>query len=186
MSKVNITNFEGVYKPAEDSWLMVNYLPALKGPVLEIGCGTGIISITLSKRGLQVTAVDKNPKSVEATKFNSINNNADIEVLEGDMFTPVSDRKFRTIVCNPPYLPPSDQEYQDSDLDLAVEGGTGGTGFTERLLSEAADYLETGGSMYLIISSRMNNLKGKWRRQTIHQEKFFFERLTLVRFDPMT
>ena len=182
MSEVNITNFEGVYEPAEDSWLMANHLPDLKGPVLEIGCGTGIISITLAKRGLQVTAVDKNPKSVEATKFNSINNNADIEVLEGDMFTPVSDRKFRTIVCNPPYLPPPDKEYQDPELDLAVEGGIGGTEFTEKLLSESVDYLERDGSMYLIISSRMKSLGGKWERTTIHQEKFFFEKLMLEHF----
>ena len=186
MSEVNITNFEGVYEPAEDSWLMANHLPDLKGPVLEIGCGTGIVSISLAKRGLKVTAVDKNPKAVEATRFNSINNNVEIEILEGNMFTPVSGRKFGTIVCNPPYLPPPNQEYQDSELTLAVEGGAGGTEFTESLLSEAATYLETGGSMYLIISSRMDNLKGKWIRKTIHQEKFFFERLTLECFDPMT
>ena len=183
MSEVNITNFEGVYEPAEDSWLMANHLPDLKGPVLEIGCGTGIVSISLAKRGLKVTAVDKNPKAVEATRFNSINNNVEIEVLEGDMFTPVSGRKFGTIVCNPPYLPPPDKEYQDPELDLAVEGGIGGTEFTEKLLSESVDYLEKDGSMYLIMSSRMKSLGGKWKRTTIHQEKFFFEKLMLERFN---
>jgi len=184
VSEVNITNFEGVYEPAEDSWLMANHLPDLKGPVLEIGCGTGIVSITLAKRGLKVTAVDKNPKAVEATRFNSINNNVEIEILEGDMFAPVSGRKFGTIVCNPPYLPPPDKEYQDPELDLAVEGGIGGTEFTEQFLSESTDYLEKDGSIYLITSSRMNDLKGKWKRDTIHQEKFFFEKLMLECFNP--
>ncbi len=183
MSEVNITNFEGVYEPAEDSWLMANHLPDLKGSVLEIGCGTGIVSISLAKRGLKVTAVDKNPKAVEATRFNSINNNVEIEILEGDMFAPVSGRKFGTIVCNPPYLPPSDKEYQDPELDLAVEGGIGGTEFTEKLLSESVDYLEKDGSMYLIMSSRMKSLGGKWKRTTIRQEKFFFEKLMLARFN---
>jgi len=186
VSKVNITNFEGVYEPAEDSWLMINHLPELTGSVLEIGCGTGIISVHLAKRGLQVTAVDKNPKAVEATLFNSTNNNVELEVIEGDMFTPVSDRKFETIVCNPPYLPPADQGYQDSELKLAVEGGSGGTEFTERFLSEATDYLGKEGSIYLVISSRMKPLKTEWKRETIHQEKFFFERLMLERFSLTT
>ena len=177
-----ITSFEGVYEPAEDSWLMVNHLPEIKGTVLEIGCGTGIVSVHLASRGAQVTAVDLNPKAVEATRFNSMNNGVKIEVLEGDMFAPVEGRRFGTIVCNPPYLPPSDEKYEDSDLALAVEGGPTGAEFISRFLSAAPEHLEKNGSIYLIISSRMKNLETGWKRQIIHQEKFFFERLALERF----
>ena len=74
VDKITITNFEGVYEPAEDSWLMVNHLPEIKGSVLEIGCGAGIISVHLASKGARVTAVDLNPKAVEATRFNSTNN----------------------------------------------------------------------------------------------------------------
>jgi release factor glutamine methyltransferase len=182
VGKINITNFEGVYEPAEDSWLMVNHLPEINGRVLEIGCGTGIVSIHLAHKGAQVTAVDLNPKAVEATRFNSQNNRAETEILEGDMFAPVSGRRFGTIVCNPPYLPPSDEKYGDSDLALAVEGGPDGIGFVSRLLSESSQCLEEGGSIYLIISSRMKVFDTKWKRQIIHQEKYFFERLILERF----
>ena len=182
VGKINITNFEGVYEPAEDSWLMVNHLPEINGRVLEIGCGTGIVSIHLAHKGAQVTAVDLNPKAVEATRFNSQNNRAETEILEGDMFAPVSGRRFGTIVCNPPYLPPSDEKYGDSDLALAVEGGPDGIGFVSRLLSESSQCLEEGGSIYLIISSRMKVFDTKWKHQIIHQEKYFFERLILERF----
>ena len=113
VDKIAITNFEGVYEPAEDSWLMVNHLPEIKGTVLEIGCGTGIVSVHLASRGAQVTAVDLNPKAVEATRFNSMNNGVKLEVLEGDMFAPVEGRRFGTIVCNPPYLHPSTRRYKD-------------------------------------------------------------------------
>lgn len=177
-----ITSFEGVYEPAEDSWLMVNHLPEIKGTVLEIGCGTGIVSVHLASRGAQVTAVDLNPKAVEATRFNSMNNGVKIEVLEGDMFAPVEGRRFGTIVCNPPYLPPSDERYNDSDLALAVEGGSTGTEFISGFLSDAPEHLEKNGSIYLITSSRMKDLGTNWKRVPIHQEKFFFERLTLERF----
>ncbi len=186
VSRINITNFEGVYEPAEDSWLMVNHLPEIKGRVLEIGCGSGIISIHLAHQGAQVTAVDLNPKAVEATRFNSRNNRIEVEVLEGDMFAPASGRRFGTIVCNPPYLPPSDEKYRDSNLDLAVEGGPDGIGFISRLLSESSQHLEEDGLVYLITSSRMQDLNTKWKRQIIHQEKYFFERLALERFAPTT
>jgi len=182
VDKITITNFEGVYEPAEDSWLMVNHLPEIKGSVLEIGCGAGIISVHLASKGVRVTAVDLNPKAVEATRFNSMNNGVKIEVLEGDMFAPVEGRRFGTIVCNPPYLPPSNTRYEDSDLALAVEGGPTGTEFVSRFLSDAPEHLGKSGSIYLITSSRMKNLETGWKRKIIHQEKFFFERLALERF----
>ena len=182
VGKIVITNFEGVYEPAEDSRLMVNHLPEITGSILEIGCGTGIISVHLACKGAQVTAVDLNPKAVEATRFNSMNNGVKIEALEGDMFAPVEGRRFGTIVCNPPYLPPSDERYEDSDLALAVEGGPTGTEFISRFLSDAPEHLEKNGSIYLITSSRMKDLGTNWKRAPIHQEKFFFERLTLERF----
>ena len=182
MDKIIITNFEGVYEPAEDSWLMVTHLAEIKGSILEIGCGTGIISVHLASKGAQVTAVDLNPKAVEATRFNSMNNGVKIEVLEGVMFAPVEGRRFGTIVCNPPYLPPSDARYDDSDLALAVEGGPTGTEFISHFLSDASEHLEENGSIYLITSSRMKNLETGWKRRIIHQENFFFERLALERF----
>ncbi len=181
VGKVTIKNFEGVYEPAEDSWLMAEHLPIFKGSVLEIGCGSGIISIHLAKRGNQVTAVDINPKAIKATEFNSKKNNVKIEIIEGDMFSKLKNCKFDTIVCNPPYLPPTD-EYDDSDLALAVEGGPSGTEFTLKLLSEAPNYLNSAGSLYMILSSRMKKFKTKWSQEIIRQEKYFFERLNLVRF----
>ena len=85
MGKIQIKNFDGVYEPAEDSWLMAKHIPQFQGSVLEIGCGSGIISMHLAQRGNVVTAIDINPKAVEATKFNSKENDLEIEVLEGDL-----------------------------------------------------------------------------------------------------
>ena len=181
VGKIQIKNFDGVYEPAEDSWLMAKHIPQFQGSVLEIGCGSGIISMHLAQRGNVVTAVDINPKAVEATKLNSKENDLEIEVLEGDFFSCVKDRKFGTIVCNPPYLPPAD-EYDDPELSLAVEGGPTGAEFTLKLLKQATIYLENNGSIYMILSSRMKEFETGWNKEIIKQEKYFFERLNLVRF----
>ena len=79
MEEIEIETFEGVYVPAEDSWMMCKYLPNELGSVLEIGCGSGIISIHLAKKGNQVTSVDINPKAVNATKFNAKQNQVNIK-----------------------------------------------------------------------------------------------------------
>jgi len=179
---MNISNFDGVYEPAEDSYLFVNHIPKLKGNILEIGCGTGIIGISLALKGNKVTAVDINPLAVEATKSNANSNNVDLEILEGDMFSSVKGRIFDAIVCNPPYLPNSEDEYDDSHLALAVEGGPTGSEFTMSLLEGARNYLESQGSVYTIVSSKMKGLQVSWNQEVLHEENFFFERLRLVRF----
>lgn len=182
MAKLDITNFDGVYEPAEDSYLFVNYLPKLKGNILEIGCGTGIIGISLALKGNKVTAVDINPLAVEAAKYNAKSNGVDLEILEGDIFSSVKGRTFDTIVCNPPYLPNSEDEYDDSYLALAVEGGPTGSEFTMSLLEGARNYLEPKGSIYTIVSSKMKGFLVSWNQEVLHEENFFFERLRLVRF----
>ena len=118
MGDIKIKEFGGVYQPAEDSWMMCNHLPKDLGSVLEIGCGSGIVSIHMAKNENTVTSVDINPKAVKATKFNAKQNSVNIEVIQGNMFEELQDRKFNSIVCNPPYLPPTD-DYNDPELALA-------------------------------------------------------------------
>ena len=181
MEEMEIENFEGVYEPAEDSWMMCNYLPNNLGTVLEIGCGSGIISIHLAKKGNQVTSVDVNPKAVKATKYNAQKNDVEIEILQSDMFSAVSNRKFDTIVCNPPYLPPS-EKYNDPELELAVEGGANGHEFTSFFLSNAKNFLNAQGSLFMIQSSKMGKFTTAWKKKIIREERFFFEKLSLVHF----
>ena len=97
------------------------------------------------------------------------------------MFEKLQGRKFDSIICNPPYLPPTD-DYDDPELALAVEGGPTGSEFTIKLLSRAKQFLKKGGNIYLIISSKMKDFNVGWRREILHQENFFFEKLTLERF----
>lgn len=53
--------------------------------VLDIGCGTGILSLFWAKLGANVIAVDINPLCVEVTKNNLALNNLSGKVIEGDI-----------------------------------------------------------------------------------------------------
>ena len=72
---------------------------------LEVGSGSGIISIFAAKNGAEVTAIDINSKAVKNTRENSEKNAVKISILESDLFSNVPPASFDWIVINPPYYP---------------------------------------------------------------------------------
>lgn len=119
--------------------------------VLEIGCGSGAISIALAKKAnAKVTAVDINPEACELTKENVSANGARVEVLCGDMFEPVKKKKFHMIVSNPPYIPTAMidtlmTEVKDYEPLSALDGGEDGLDYYRRIAQEAPDHLKKNG-----------------------------------------
>ena len=77
-----------VYPPAEDTFLLIDNLNVKDTDnILEIGVGTGIVSIIASLTGEKVTCVDINPNAIECTKKNvKLNNRDNITVLSSNLF----------------------------------------------------------------------------------------------------
>lgn len=71
--------------------------------LLELGCGTGLISILCARRGAHVTASDINPTAVENAKLNAENNNVSLTLLKSDVFDQIEQQVFDWIIINPPY-----------------------------------------------------------------------------------
>lgn len=72
--------------------------------VLDIGCGSGLLSLVAARAGAAVTAIDVSALAVEATASNATANGLDIEVLQSDLFAALGDRRFDLVVVNPPYF----------------------------------------------------------------------------------
>lgn len=72
--------------------------------VLDVGCGSGLLSLVASRAGATVTAVDINAEAVRTTAANASANGLDIEVLQSDLFGELFDRRFDLVVVNPPYF----------------------------------------------------------------------------------
>lgn len=149
-----------VYTPAEDTYLILNAIqPKKNQSVLELGTGCGIIALICAQKGCRVTCTDKNPHSVRLT-YKTINTNSSqlkgkIQVLQGDLFTPIRPKKqFDLIVFNPPYLPTTKEEITgDNWLDLAVNGGKNGLKYTIPFTQQLPTYLKPTGEAYCIVSS---------------------------------
>ena len=141
-----------VYPPSEDSILLIECLDVRKGErVLEIGCGSGVVSIHCASNGCDVTSVDINPYAVELTGSNFYRNGLKGDVSVSDVYSNVEGR-FDTIIFNLPYLP------TDDDIGIiskAWDGGSDGMGPLPELLNGAPEHLLPNGRVVIVISSLM-------------------------------
>lgn len=113
--------------------------------ILDLGCGTGVLSVACALAGGSVTATDLNPRAAEFTLFNArLNGVESVECLTGNVFEPVRGRKFDLILCNPPFyvLPSTGLLYSDNPMEL--------DGFVRSLMRGAPEYLNESGHFQML------------------------------------
>lgn len=153
--------FPNVFSPKyfNDTELFAENLPVRKGEeMLEIGPGTGIISITAVQKGAdKVLAVDINPIAVENTLENIKRYNLQnkIEVRQGDVYDALKpDEKFDTIFWNTPFGFVEAENL--SDLEKSVYDTQYKS--TERFIREARAHLKEGGRLLIGFSTTLGKL----------------------------
>lgn len=73
--------------------------------VLDLGCGYGPIGIAIAAATkAKVTMTDINERAIKLAKLNAESNHVSAEILQGNLYEPVKDRKFDAILVNPPYV----------------------------------------------------------------------------------
>lgn len=72
---------------------------------LELGCGSGIISLLASKKGAKVTASDINQTALDYLATNASKNSLAVKAVFSDLFQNLKNQVFDYIVINPPYYP---------------------------------------------------------------------------------
>ncbi|AAT42820.1 HemK2/MTQ2 family protein methyltransferase [Picrophilus oshimae] len=166
---------DDVYRPAEDTYLMMDNIKCGK-KVLEIGAGTGIISVNLALNNHDVTATDIDDKAIDLIKENARINHVNIKIIKSDLFDNIYD-KYDTIIFNPPYLPVENE-------DIKWSGGSDGFNVTSRFLKDAYMHLNDNGSIYIILSdlTDINKLKNDFKNYEFIEIKrctFDFESIIL-------
>ena len=189
MSDFIINTNDNVYVPAEDSYMLADNLEIKEGQsVLEIGTGSGIIAMYASRLTDKITVTDINFDACELARKNFEDNNIEnIEILFGNLFEPVKNRKFDVILFNTPYLPTEDGDVIDDTLNYAFDGGLNGRKVIDLFLNEVGNHLNDGGIVQLIQSSLSGNEETLEKLDKLGfiaeikvSEHFFFEDITLI------
>ncbi|MEC8927221.1 MAG: 50S ribosomal protein L11 methyltransferase, partial [Candidatus Thermoplasmatota archaeon] len=193
--EINLDIPPTVYPPREDTRLLDRTLAELKEAkgksLLEIGCGSGAVSIAASLRGWKVSACDVNPLAVAATRGNAAKLGIEwsTEVREGgpgDICNWEPQQGVDVIAWNLPYIEPDSEEslgpMEDTSLIAQDE--------SQQLLdavSENPTLLNSGGIVLMLHSSNQigHDLSRSWRKagwatRNVAETILGDERLTIV------
>ena len=116
--------------------------------VLDLGCGSGCIGLTLKKEEpkMEVLLSDISFSALEVTKQNANQLNVDVTIIESDLFDQIQ-VTFDMIISNPPYIPDhvDVMDIVKIEPSVALYGGALGLDFYERILKTATHYIKPYG-----------------------------------------
>jgi release factor glutamine methyltransferase len=127
--------------------------------VLDFGAGSGCLAILIALRcsGTKVHALDISEPALVVARHNAqalqMTHRIEFHLSDGFAALPRALR-FDLIVSNPPYIPSADiealqPEVRDHDPRVALDGGGDGLAFYRRLSTEAASWLNPGGTLMI-------------------------------------
>jgi HemK-related putative methylase len=178
---------ESIYQPAEDSFLMAEFLKKripliLKenpdAKIFEMGPGSGINLKAVLQEGVKkknIFSADINSKAVEHCKklgFNCVKSNLFQKTAKT--------RKYDVIIFNPPYLPDDPREPESSKT--ATTGGEKGNEIIVEFLQQAKAHLNEGGVVFVITSSRSEGVDFEgmdYDAKEMARKFLFYEKLFL-------
>jgi methylase of polypeptide subunit release factors len=145
----------GVFQPNRTTELLLDAVlqQDLTGKsVLDLGCGSGVVGITVAKlgRAASVQGSDISPEAVENARHNARRLGLEVEFRQGNLFQPWGGRTFDVIVDDvsgvaepvarvSPWYPP----------EIVCDAGEDGTANSIRMLEEAYGHLNPGGVLFL-------------------------------------
>ena len=123
-------------KVDKGSTLLADSAIITTGKILDMGCGIGVIGISIAKSSPQIEVImtDINKRAVRLAKRNiKLNNIQNAEARHGNLFEPIKDTekgKFNAIIINPP---------QKAGKKLCFE-----------MIDKSYDYLENKGTLQIV------------------------------------
>ena len=129
--------------------------------ILDIGCGSGCIAITLAKelKHSTVTALDISKEAISLTEENCKINSCQVECINDDIFN-FSDTQYDIIVSNPPYICDNEAANMESNvidyephLALFVPDNSP-LKFYEKITEYAARNLRSRGKLFFEINRK--------------------------------
>lgn len=125
----------------------ISTLPLHGRRLLELGAGSGLISIHAAKKGAIVTATDINPVAIEYLRRNCDQNDVKTGIILSDLFAAIPEQRFDIIAINPPYY----KRQPRTMADHAWYCGENGEYF-EQLFSDLDKYIHNDSIILFVLS----------------------------------
>ena len=158
--KFKINSHTLIPRPETEEWLdrVLSILPKRPLRVLDIGTGSGVLAITdkLERPQDQVVATDISIEALRIAEENSQCLNAEVEFQQGDLFEPITGRKFDVILCNPPYISYEEINLMDKSVlehepQTALFAENQGLAIYERIAISVNEYINDKSCIFLEI-----------------------------------
>ncbi|WP_343152420.1 16S rRNA (guanine(1207)-N(2))-methyltransferase RsmC [Buchnera aphidicola] len=138
--------FPGIFsynKVDEGSKLLLStFTKKIKGDILDVGCGNGILSAFLlqnKENKIKVTLTDIHLSAIESSKLTFKKNGLQGKILSSDIYSNIK-KKFDLIISNIPI-------HEDLNIELK-------TGIS--IIKESINYLKSTGELRIVINSFIN------------------------------
>lgn len=139
--------------------------------VLDLCTGSGCLAVMAADvfPRAKVDAVDLSKDALAVAKKNVAEYRLEdrITLHEGDLFAPLSGRRYDLILCNPPYVTDASmarlpKEYTH-EPKLALAGGADGMNVIKRLLREARSHLKRGGLLIVEVGGERATVEKQFK-----------------------
>ena len=112
--------------------------------IIDLGCGSGVIGITLEKKVSTKTVdlIDISKDALEVAKINCEKLNSKCNLIQSDMFENV-EKKYDVIISNPPYIKENEiieDIVKENEPHLALYAGKDGLDCYKKILETVNEY----------------------------------------------
>ncbi len=160
-----MTVHDGVFYPTETSKIIIDYLSEKKrrfGRILDLGCGCGVVGITLSKLGAfgKFCASDISEKAVNNTRANLKKYKLDADVRISSLYDAWKGNRFDSILCDVSGVSEEIAKISPwfgKNIDCA--SGKDGTELVTKIINATPNYLTPRGILVLPVLTLSKHAK---------------------------
>lgn len=129
--------------------------------IIDLGCGSGVIGLTLEKKVSTKTVdlVDISSSALEVAQKNCGNLNSKANIIQSDMFSAIN-KKYDVIISNPPYIK-TNEEIEDivkeNEPRIALYAGEDGLDCYKKILENIKEHIKEKSLIAFEIGMRQAN-----------------------------
>ena len=129
------------------------------GSLLDLGCGIGVVGISLAKLGKTTNPLylsDDSEEAIKLTKQNAANHNITIDSRVGSLYQPWLDMQFDYIIDDVSGISEEIAKISPWFKNVPCASGIDGTDLVVSVLKEAPKYLKENGKIFFPVLSLSN------------------------------